>query len=38
MDSWEPVDIDKVADEEGKWSDDLMNDLEIRFKVHITPI
>ena len=31
MDSWQPVDNDKVADEEDKWSDDLMNDLEIRF-------
>ena len=33
MDSWEPVDIyhDEIADEDFKWSDDLMNDLEIRF-------
>ena len=29
MDSWEPADIyhDEIADEDFKWSDDLINDL-----------
>ena len=33
MASWEPVDInpDGIGDEDYDWSDDLMNDLEIRF-------
>ena len=33
MASWEPVDInlDGTGDEEYEWSDDLMNDLQIRF-------
>ena len=33
MASWEPVDIDrdKIADEDDKWDDDLMSDLERRF-------
>ena len=36
MASWEPVDIDpidrdEIADEDDKWGDDLMNDLERRF-------
>ena len=33
MASWEPVDIDryKISDEEYEWSDDLMNNLEVRF-------
>ena len=34
MTSWEPVDIDcdKIADEDVKWDDDVMNDLEKRFE------
>ena len=34
MDSWEPVDIDRdeTADEDVKWDDDVMNDLEKRFE------
>ena len=34
MDSWEPVDIDRdeIADEDVKWDDDVMNDLEKRFE------
>ena len=34
MASWEPVDIDHdgIADEDVKWDDDVMKDLEIRFK------
>ena len=33
MDSWEPVDIDhdEIADEDVKWDDDLIKDLEVRF-------
>ena len=33
MASWEPVDIDhdEIADEDAKWDDDVMKDLEIRF-------
>ena len=33
MPSWEPVDIDRdeIADEDVKWDDDVMEDLEIRF-------
>ena len=33
MDSWGPVDIDRdeIADEDAKWEDDLIEDLEIRF-------
>ena len=33
MASWEPVDIDRneIADEDAKWDDDVMKDLEIRF-------
>ena len=33
MASWEPVDIDcyKISDEEYEWSDELTNNLEIRF-------
>ena len=33
MASWEPVDIDRdeIADEDVKWDDDVMKDLEIRF-------
>ena len=33
MASWEPVDIDcdEIADEDIKWDDDVMKDLEIRF-------
>ena len=33
MSSWEPVDIDhdEIADEDDKWDDDFMNDLERRF-------
>ena len=36
MASWEPVDVDpidrdEIADEDAKWDDDLMNDLERRF-------
>ena len=33
MDSWEPVDIDcdEIADEDNKWDNDLMSDLERRF-------
>ena len=34
MASWEPVDIDRdeLADEDVKWDDDAMNDLEKRFE------
>ena len=34
MISWEPVDIDhnEIADEDEKWDDDVMNDLEKRFE------
>ena len=34
MDSWEPVDIDRdeIADEDVKWNDDVMKDLESRFE------
>ena len=34
MDSWEPVDIDldEIADEDVKWDDDVMKDLESRFE------
>ena len=34
MSSWEPVDInsDRIADEDVKWDDDVMNDLESRFE------
>ena len=32
MASWEPVDIDGTGDEEYKWDDDVMNDLEGRFE------
>ena len=34
MTSWEPVDIDRdeIADEDVKWDDDLMKDLESRFE------
>ena len=34
MSSWEPVDIDcdEIADEDVKWDDDVMNDLEKRFE------
>ena len=34
MASWEPVDIDRdeIADEDAKWDDDAMNDLEKRFE------
>ena len=34
MASWEPVDIDLdgTRDEDVKWDDDLMNDLEVRFE------
>ena len=34
MSSWEPVDIgrDEIADEDVKWDDDLMKDLESRFE------
>ena len=33
MASWEPVDIDydKIGDEDYKWDDDVMKDLELRF-------
>ena len=33
MASWEPVDIDydKIGDEDYKWDDDIMKDLELRF-------
>ena len=33
MASWEPIDIDRdeIADEDAKWDDDVMKDLEIRF-------
>ena len=33
MASWEPVDInrDEIADEDVKWDDNVMKDLEIRF-------
>ena len=33
MASWEPVDIDRdeISDEDVKWDDDVMKDLEIRF-------
>ena len=33
MASWEPVDIDRdeIADEDAKWDNDVMKDLEIRF-------
>ena len=33
MSSWEPVDVDcdEIADEDNKWDDDLMSDLERRF-------
>ena len=38
MASWEPVDIDpidhgEIGEEDCKWSDDLMNDLESRFNL-----
>ena len=38
MASWEPVDIDptnhgEIGEEDYKWSDDLMNDLESRFNL-----
>ena len=34
MASWEPVDIDRdeISDEDVKWDDDVMKDLEIRFE------
>ena len=34
MDSWELVDIDsdEIADEDDKWDDDVMNDLEGRLE------
>ena len=34
MTSWEPVDIDRdeIADEDVKWDDDVMKDLESRFE------
>ena len=34
MASWEPVDIDRdeMADEDVKWDDDVMKDLESRFE------
>ena len=34
MDSWEPVDIDcdEISDEDIKWDDDVMKDLESRFE------
>ena len=34
MSSWEEVDInhDEIADEDVKWDDDVMNDLERRFE------
>ena len=33
MATWEPVDInyDKIGDEDYKWDDDVINDLEVRF-------
>ena len=33
MATWEPVDIDydKIGDEDYKWDDDVMKDLELRF-------
>ena len=35
MTSWEPVDIDRdeISDEDVKWNDDVMKDLESRFEV-----
>ena len=34
MSSWEPVDIDRdeISDEDIKWDDDVMKDLESRFE------
>ena len=34
MATWEPVDTDydKIGDEDYKWDDDVMKNLEIRFK------
>ena len=34
MASWEPVDIDRdeISDEDVKWDDDVMKDLESRFE------
>ena len=34
MDSWEPVDIDhdEISDEDVKWDNDVMKDLESRFE------
>ena len=34
MSSWEPVDIerDEISDEDVKWDDDVMKDLESRFE------
>ena len=34
MSSWEPIDIDRdeIADEDAKWDDDVMKDLESRFE------
>ena len=34
MSSWEPVDVDhdEIADEDVKWDDDVMKDLESRFE------
>ena len=34
MSSWEPVDIDRdeISDEDVKWDDDVMKDLESRFE------
>ena len=33
MTSWEPVDIDRdeIADEDNKWDEGVMNDLDVRF-------
>ena len=33
MATWEPVDIDydKIGDEDYKWDDDVIKDLEVRF-------